>query len=155
MYFNTTQQGARHYEVIMSLTQTAKRNGQDSMELIRKLLTGAQAEDVIRLLLGDRAKEYQQQAISQEAEATFQGGLCSPPSTDCRVCPDNNVLPTLEALNPENSVLNTSVGCGSLLDNAAGLQPPPAEPEYAETGSEMADQSADEEECLLVGSGHG
>lgn len=163
MYFNTTEEGARHYEVIMSLTQTAKRNGQGSMELMKKLLTGAQAEDVIGLLLGDRAKEHQQKVTSQEAHANLQGKLCSPPSTECHTCRDN-VPRTFEAPNPETpeemwagyGSLNTPAGNVSLLGNAAGLQGSRTEPEYAETGSDMADQSGDEEaECLLVGSGHG
>lgn len=57
MYFNTTEQGARHYELIMSLTQTAKRNGQSSLELMKKLLTGGSPEEIIKLLLGDHSKE--------------------------------------------------------------------------------------------------
>lgn len=57
MYFNTTEQGARHYEVIMSLTQTAKKNGQSTLELMRKLLTGDRPEEIIKLLLGDHSKE--------------------------------------------------------------------------------------------------
>lgn len=58
MYFNTTEEGARHYEMIMSLTQTARRNGQDSLELMKKLLTGAKTEEVTGLLLGNHSKEY-------------------------------------------------------------------------------------------------
>lgn len=58
MYFNTTEQGARHYEVIMSLTQTAKRNGQSTLELMKKLLTGGSPEEITKLLLGDRPKDF-------------------------------------------------------------------------------------------------
>jgi len=57
MYFNTTEQGVRHYEVIMSLTQTAKRNRQSTMELMKKLLTGDSPEEITKLLLGDRPKD--------------------------------------------------------------------------------------------------
>ena len=58
MYFNTSEQGARYYEVIMTLTQTAKKNGQkNTMELIKKLLTGCPPEEIIKLLLGEHAKE--------------------------------------------------------------------------------------------------
>lgn len=57
MYFNTTEQGARHYELIMSLTQTAKRNGQSTLELMKKLLTRDSPEEIIKLLLGDHSKE--------------------------------------------------------------------------------------------------
>ena len=58
MYFNTSEKGARHYEVVMTLTQTAKKNGQkNTMELIRKLLTGGPPEEIIKLLLGEHAKE--------------------------------------------------------------------------------------------------
>lgn len=57
MYFNTTEQGARHYELIMSLTQTAKKNGQNTVELMKKLLTGDSPEEIIKLLLGDHSKE--------------------------------------------------------------------------------------------------
>ena len=57
MFFNTTEQGARHYELIMSLTQTAKKNGQNTLELMKKLLTGDSPEEIIKLLLGDHSKK--------------------------------------------------------------------------------------------------
>lgn len=57
MYFNTSLQGARHYEVIMTLAQTAKRNKQNVRELIRNLLIGSPPEVIIKLLLGEHAKE--------------------------------------------------------------------------------------------------
>ena len=57
MYFNTTEQGARHYELIMSLTQTAKKNGQNTLELMKKLLTGNRSEEIIKLLLGDHSND--------------------------------------------------------------------------------------------------
>lgn len=57
MYFNTTERGARHYEVIMTLAQTAKKNGQNTIALIKKLLTGGPTEEIIKLLLGEHAIE--------------------------------------------------------------------------------------------------
>lgn len=41
----------------MSLTQTAKKNGQSTLELIKKLLTGDNPEEIIKLLLGNHSKE--------------------------------------------------------------------------------------------------
>ena len=41
----------------MSLAQRAKKNGQNTMELIKKLRTGGPPEEIIKLLLGEDAIE--------------------------------------------------------------------------------------------------
>lgn len=68
-YFNTSEKGARNYEVCMTFAQTSKRNGQNFRDLIIKLLTGAEPQEIIKLLLGEHAKESPprpKQAIAPE-----------------------------------------------------------------------------------------
>ena len=51
-YGNKSESGLRNHEVIMSLTQTAKLNGQNPLDLLINLCNGSKTEDILIHLFG-------------------------------------------------------------------------------------------------------
>ena len=51
-YGNKSESGLRNHEVIMSLTQTAKLNGQNPLDLLINLCNGSKTEDILINLFG-------------------------------------------------------------------------------------------------------